>query len=181
MKDSISAHGMNNTAGSLRLVGSKTYKEASVITQLRKAGAIILRKPNMPQWGNSRSSPKSSNGWSAWGGQTLGRFYPNQDPCGSSSGSAVAMSPDLAAFMVGVEVKNFIHQIFLPRNFFLCWNAALTWLGNIIDSRKFDLPCVVKQERKKETRSGVGPTFAARRASIKAPSVSLPTSSPRKA
>ncbi|KAJ5687403.1 hypothetical protein N7536_010022 [Penicillium majusculum] len=104
VKDSISAHGMNNTAGSLCLVGSKTHKEASVISRFRNAGAIILGKANMSQWGNSRSSPKSqSNGWSAWGGQTLGAFYPNQDPRGSSSGSAVAMSLDLASFTVGVE------------------------------------------------------------------------------
>lgn len=109
VKDSISAHGMNYTAGSLCLVGSKTHKEASVISRFRNAGAIILGKANMSQWGNSRSSPKSqSNGWSAWGGQTLGAFYPNQDPCGSSSGSAVAMSLDLASFTVGVEVRTLL-------------------------------------------------------------------------
>lgn len=97
---------MNNTAGSLCLVGAKTRKEASVITRLRKAGAIILGKANMSQWGSCRSSSKTqSNGWSAWGGQTLGAFHPNQDPCGSSSGSAVAMALDLAAFTVGVEVS----------------------------------------------------------------------------
>ncbi|KAI1617985.1 glutamyl-tRNA amidotransferase subunit A [Exophiala viscosa] len=104
VKDSISSVGMNNTAGSYCLVGAKTKKEASLITRLRKAGAIILGKANMSEWGNSRSSAKhQSNGWSAWQGQTFGVYHDLQDPCGSSSGSGVALTLGLAAATIGVE------------------------------------------------------------------------------
>jgi len=104
IKDTISAHGMNNTAGSYCLVGSKTKKESSLIARLRKAGAIILGKANTSEWGNNRSSGgNSSNGWSAWGGQTYGVYANAQDPCGSSSGSATSMALGLAVATIGVE------------------------------------------------------------------------------
>jgi hypothetical protein len=49
---------MNNTGGSYCLAGSRTKKEASLIIRLRAAGAIILGKANMSQWGNARSSER---------------------------------------------------------------------------------------------------------------------------
>ncbi|KAK3944347.1 amidase [Diplogelasinospora grovesii] len=104
VKDSINTDGMNNSVGSFCLLGSRAKDEASVITRLRAAGAIILGKSNMSQWGNSRSSAKTtSNGWSSVGGQTYGVYCHHQDPCGSSSGSAVSMALGLAAGTVGVE------------------------------------------------------------------------------
>lgn len=103
VKDSLSVDGLQNTAGSNCLVRAIT-KESSVITRLRKAGAIILGKANMSEWGNSRSSVQTaSNGWSATGNQTLGIYHERQDPCGSSSGSAVAVALGLSAASVGVE------------------------------------------------------------------------------
>ncbi|KAL4961196.1 amidase signature domain-containing protein [Aspergillus stella-maris] len=80
---------MNNTAGSYALVGAKVPTDSTVARKLREAGAIILGKTNPSEW-NSYRIFDSSNGWSAYGGQTYGPFYPHQDPSGSSSGSAVA-------------------------------------------------------------------------------------------
>lgn len=104
----------SNTAGSLCLVGSKTYKDATVITQVLDSGTQgkLSRAKQICPRGETHarlpSPPKSqSNGWSAWEGQTLGEFYPNQDPRGNSSGSAVGLSLDLAAFTVAVEVRTF--------------------------------------------------------------------------
>jgi amidase len=75
--------------------------------KLRKAGAIILGKSNLSQWANYRSS-NSSNGWSAYGGQTYGAYYPNQDPSGSSSGSGVSSSLGLAFASLGTETDGSI-------------------------------------------------------------------------
>jgi amidase len=83
---------MNNTAGSYALVGAKVATDSTVARKLREAGAVILGKTNPSEWGSFRMSLNSSNGWSAYGGQTYGPFYPHQDPSGSSSGSAVAAS-----------------------------------------------------------------------------------------
>lgn len=98
---------MNNTAGSWSLVGAKVPRDATVAAKLREAGAIILGKSNLSQWANYRSS-NSSNGWSAYGGQTTAAYYPNQDPSGSSSGSGVASSLGLAFGSLGTETDGSI-------------------------------------------------------------------------
>ncbi|KAK7184016.1 amidase [Paraphaeosphaeria sporulosa] len=98
---------MNTTAGSYALVGAKLPRDSTVAAKLRKAGAIILGKSNLSQWANFRSS-NSSNGWSAYGGQTYGAYYPKQDPSGSSSGSGVASSLGLAVASLGSETDGSI-------------------------------------------------------------------------
>ncbi|KAJ4298944.1 hypothetical protein N0V90_004187 [Kalmusia sp. IMI 367209] len=98
---------MNTTAGSYALLGAKVPRDATVAAKLRKAGVIILGKTNLSQWANFRSS-NSSNGWSAYGGQTYGAYYPGQDPSGSSSGSGVASSLGLAVASLGTETDGSI-------------------------------------------------------------------------
>lgn len=98
---------MNNTAGSYALLGSKVPSDSTVAAKLRKAGAILLGKTNLSQWANYRSD-NSSNGWSAYGGQTEGAYYPGQDPSGSSSGSGVASSLGLALGSLGTETDGSI-------------------------------------------------------------------------
>jgi len=98
---------MNNTAGSFSLVGSKVPRDSTIAAKLRKAGAIILGKTNLSQWANYRSD-NTSNGWSAYGGQTYGAYYPGQDPSGSSSGSGVSSSIGLALAALGTETSGSI-------------------------------------------------------------------------
>lgn len=106
IKDNIAtADKMNNTAGSFALVGAKVPHDSTMAVKLREAGAIILGKANLSQWANYRSS-NSSSGWSAYGGQATGAYYPNEDPGGSSSGSGVAASIGLCLATLGTEVRN---------------------------------------------------------------------------
>lgn len=98
---------MNNTAGSYALLGAKVPRDSTMAKKLREAGAIILGKTNLSQWANYRSY-NTSNGWSAYGGQTEGAYYPKQDPSGSSSGSAVASSLGLALAALGTETDGSI-------------------------------------------------------------------------
>ncbi|KAL8721827.1 MAG: hypothetical protein Q9225_001582 [Loekoesia sp. 1 TL-2023] len=100
---------MNNTAGSYALVGAKVSRESSVVTRLRAAGAIMLGKATMGEWAQCRSrKASSSHGWSAYGGQVNGAYYPQQDPSGSSSGSAVAVSIGLALGSIATETSGSI-------------------------------------------------------------------------
>ena len=72
LKDNIvTLDGMNASAGSYALLGAKPSQEASIVTRLREAGAILLGKTNMSEWAGIRST-NSSDGWSARGGQTMG-------------------------------------------------------------------------------------------------------------
>ncbi|RAL14473.1 putative amidase [Aspergillus homomorphus CBS 101889] len=101
---------LNNTAGSYALLGTKLPAEATVVTRLREQGLIILGKSSVSEWANFRSF-NSSNGWNARLGQTYGAYYPEQDPSGSSSGSAVATDLGLATFALGTETSG---SILLP-------------------------------------------------------------------
>ena len=63
----------------------------------------------MGEWAQCRSrQASSSHGWSAYGGQVYGAYYPDQDPSGSSSGSAVAVSVGLALGSLGTETSGSI-------------------------------------------------------------------------
>ena len=103
IKDNIdTADKMHTTAGSLALENHIAAKDAFVVSQLRKSGAIILAKTNLSEWANFRST-RSSSGWSSRGGQTRNPYIINRSPCGSSAGSAVAVSANLCAVAVGTE------------------------------------------------------------------------------
>jgi amidase len=106
VKDNIDTTGMPTTAGSLALAGS-TPKDAFIVRRLKAAGAIILAKANLSEWANFRST-QSSSGWSAVGGQTNNPYVLDRNPCGSSSGSAVAAAADLAAVAIGTETDGSI-------------------------------------------------------------------------
>src|SRR5260370_29534235 len=70
LKDNIDTRdGMQTTAGSLALLGSKPPRDAFIVRKLRAAGALILGKTNLSEWANFRST-HSSSGWSGRGGQT---------------------------------------------------------------------------------------------------------------
>jgi amidase len=108
LKDNIdTADRMTTTAGSLALEGSVPRSDATVAARLRAAGAILLAKANMSEWANIRST-HSSSGWSARGGQCRNPYALDRNPCGSSSGSAVAVSANLGAVAVGTETDGSI-------------------------------------------------------------------------
>jgi amidase len=75
-----------------------------VVARLRGAGAIILGKANLSEWANFRST-RSSSGWSARGGQCANAFAVDRSPCGSSSGSAAAVSANFCAAALGTETN----------------------------------------------------------------------------
>ena len=117
LKDNIATNdGMETTAGSLALVGSRVARDAVVVTRLRAAGAVVLGKTNLSEWANFRGLvPKPVteaglflNGWSARGGFTRNPYDLAWDPCGSSSGSAVAAAANLCAIAVGTETDGSI-------------------------------------------------------------------------
>ena len=108
VKDNIdTADRMATTAGSLALVGSKPSKDAYGVRRLREAGAVVLGKTNLSEWANIRSST-STSGWSGRGGLTRNPYALDRNPCGSSSGSGVAVAANLCAVAVGTETDGSI-------------------------------------------------------------------------
>jgi amidase len=108
IKDNIdTADKMATSAGSLALAKNIAKKDAFIVSKLREAGAIIIAKTNLSEWANFRSN-HSSSGWSARGGQTRNPYMLNRNPCGSSSGTAVAVSANLCAAGIGTETDGSI-------------------------------------------------------------------------
>jgi amidase len=101
------ADGMATTAGSLALAAHRARADADVVAKLRAAGAVVLGKTNLSEWANFRST-KSTSGWSSVGGQTRNAYVLDRNPCGSSSGSAVAVAARLAPLAVGTETDGSI-------------------------------------------------------------------------
>jgi amidase len=108
VKDNLdTADRMETTAGSLALVGARPPRDSFVVERLREAGAVILGKANLSEWANIRSD-HSSSGWSARGGQCRNPYVLDRNPCGSSSGSGVAVSANLCAVAIGTETDGSI-------------------------------------------------------------------------
>ena len=93
---------MYTSAGSLALAEHVPDSDAFIVKRLRDAGAVILAKSNLSEWANFRST-RSSSGWSSVGGQTLNPYDTARSPCGSSSGSGVAVAANLTAIAIGTE------------------------------------------------------------------------------
>lgn len=95
---------MHTSAGSLALANHVPPDDALLVSKLREAGAVILGKANLSEWANFRSE-YSSSGWSSVGGQTHNAYDTARNPCGSSSGSAVAVAANLTMVAVGTETN----------------------------------------------------------------------------
>jgi amidase len=108
LKDNIATQDrLHTTAGSLALLEAKVPRDAFLVQQLRRSGAVLLGKTNLSEWANFRSRP-SSSGWSGRGGQTRNPYALNRSPSGSSSGSGVAVTANLCAVAVGTETDGSI-------------------------------------------------------------------------
>ena len=108
LKDNIDTHDrMATTAGATALRNSFPGNDSYVARKLREAGAIIIAKSNLSEWANFRAK-MSSSGWSAIGGQTRNPYVLDRNPCGSSSGSGVAVSANLCMVAIGTETNGSI-------------------------------------------------------------------------
>jgi len=77
------------------------------VALLRAAGAVVVGKTAMTEWGNFRSTA-AIEGWSGVTGQTANPFALTHSPWGSSSGSAVAVAAGMAPVALGTETDGSI-------------------------------------------------------------------------
>lgn len=107
IKDNIETRELPTTAGSLALADNRTGRDASLITNLRAAGGVVLGKANLSEWANIRDN-NSTSGWSAVGGLTRNPHAIDRNACGSSSGSGAAVAAELAWAAIGTETNGSI-------------------------------------------------------------------------
>ena len=107
IKDNIDIGGKVTSAGSLALKDNIAKSDAFIIDKLKRANYYILGKANLSEWANFRSED-SVSGWSSLGGQTKHYLDDTYNPCGSSSGSAVAVSMGIVDIAIGTETNGSI-------------------------------------------------------------------------
>jgi len=108
LKDNINTGDkMPCTAGARAMKDSYPPEDSPLAAQLRKAGLVILGKANLSEWSHFHSN-YTSGGWSGLGGQTKNPYDLSRNPCGSSSGSAVAVAANLSVLAIGTETNGSI-------------------------------------------------------------------------
>lgn len=108
LKDNINTAGIPTSAGAVAFSGFIPAEDAKLVQRLREQGAVILGKNNLSEFANYVSSVMPG-GYSGKKGQTVNPFGPLKlSPSGSSSGSAVAVTANLAPVSVGTETAGSI-------------------------------------------------------------------------
>jgi len=97
LKDNINTQDMPTTAGSTALEGFIPSDDAFQAARLRAAGAIILGKVNMQEWARSVHTNSSVIG------RTLSPYEIDRNVGGSSGGTAVAVTAEMAAAGLGSD------------------------------------------------------------------------------
>ena len=97
VKDNYGTSDMPTTAGSALLAGWLPPDDATMVTRLREAGAIIIAKTTMHEWARGIES------WGSGFGQVRNPYAPEHNAGGSSGGTGAGVAASFAAAGLGSD------------------------------------------------------------------------------
>src|SRR6202041_1036728 len=103
-KDVLVTRGAASTAGSKILQGYQPPYDATAVTKLEAAGAVLLGKTNCDEFAMGSSNENSAYG------PVRNPVDPERVPGGSSGGSAAAVAANMAVATMGTDTGGSIRQ-----------------------------------------------------------------------
>ena len=129
VKESFDVAGLPSSWGMAEFHGAIAQRDSAVVERLKRAGAVILGKTNVP--------PMLAD-WQATNpnyGRTVNPHDPARTPGGSSGGSAAALALGMVPAEYGSDIGGSIR---VPAHFSGVWGHKTTW--GVVSSRGQEFP-----------------------------------------
>jgi amidase len=98
IKDAIATAGIRSTGGAIELRDFVPDVDATVVDTVRRAGAVVFGKTNIPRWSGDYQS------YNEIFGTTNNPWDLTRTPGGSSGGPAAAVAMGFSAFEIGTDI-----------------------------------------------------------------------------
>jgi amidase len=98
IKDALATEGIRSTGGATELADHIPTEDATVVSTVRNAGAVVFGKTNIPRWSGDYQS------YNELFGTTKNPWDVERTPGGSSGGPAAAVAMGFTAFEIGTDI-----------------------------------------------------------------------------